>query len=177
MRQLLGAAVAAVALAGLGAAPVRAAKVEITGVHLCCKRCVTMANECLSKVEGVSEAKADQKTKTITFTSKDEKTTTAAIAALMAAGYYGKVTHDGGDVDVTTNGGPRPGDKANVVTIKNVHICCGACQKALTGLFKNNKVTFSGSGAIKDVSISGKNLDKAEVLETLKKGGFWGKVE
>ena len=44
-------------------------------------------------------------------------------------------------------------------------------------LFKDAKVTISGEGAQKDVTISGKDLDPNTVLSTLEKGGFTGKVK
>jgi copper chaperone CopZ len=176
MRQLFVATVAAVAVAGLGASQVRAGKVEITGVHLCCKSCVTAANKALAKADGLADVKCDQKTKSITFTANDDKALTGALQALMDAGFYGTATNDG-KVVAFAQAGPKKGDKADEITVKGVHVCCKRCQDAVTALLKGAKVSFSGSGAQKDVKISGKDLDKAEVLKKLEKGGFFGKVE
>jgi copper chaperone CopZ len=176
MRQLFIATVAAVVSAGIWTVPVQAGKVEMSGVHLCCKRCVTIATEALTKVDGISDVKCDQKAKTVTFTSKDAKGTEAGIKALLAAGYYGKVTDDGKGVAVETPA-PKKGDKADEITVKDIHICCGQCERAITALFKDAKVTFSGTGSQKDIKLSGKGLEKAAVLETLQKAGFTGRVE
>jgi copper chaperone CopZ len=176
MRQLFVATAAAVVIAGLSASPVEAGKVEVSGVHLCCKQCVNIATKTLKGVDGVSDIKCNQKTKTVTFTTRDAKGTADAIKALLGAGYYGRVTDDGKRLAVEA-GAPRKGDKADEITVKNVHICCGMCQTAITSLFKGSKVTFSGKGPQKEFKITGKNLDKAAVLEALQKAGFHGKVE
>ena len=73
--------------------------------------------------------------------------------------------------------GPKAGEKADDVTVKNVHVCCKQCQNAINDLFKDAKVSYTGTGAQKEVKISGKGLEKAKVLETLQKAGFTGKVE
>lgn len=153
-----------------------AGKVEIKEVHLCCPMCVKGVGEALKKVDGVTGAKCDQKAKTVTFTTKDDKTTAAALKALADAGYFGKPTDDGKETkfDVTA---PKADDKADDVTIKSVHVCCKQCQTAINDLFKDAKVSYTGTGAQKEVKVSGKGLEKAKVLETLQKAGFNGKVE
>ncbi len=176
MRQLFVAMVIAIGAAALSAAPVQAGKVEVTGVHLCCKRCVTAVTATLEKVDGVTDAACEPNKKTVTFTTKSPTATAAAIKALLAAGFYGKVLEDGKPVTVEAPG-PKKGEKADEVTIKEVHVCCGSCQKAISALFKGPKVTFSGTGLQREVKVTGKDLDKASVLETLEKAGFYGKVE
>ncbi len=168
---LLSAVVMAV---GLSAGALQAGKVEVKGVHLCCGQCVKGVAGALKGVDGVTDAKCDQKGKTVTFTTKDDKTTAAALKALSDAGYFGDATDDGKAVkfDVAKADG-----KANDVTIKSVHVCCKQCENAINALFKDSKVSISGDGAKKDVKVSGKDLDKAKVQETLHKAGFNGKVE
>jgi copper chaperone CopZ len=172
MRQLF---LVAAALAGVafGAGQLQAGKVEIKGVHICCPACAKAIGATLKDVEGVSDAKCDQKTKTVTFTTKDEKTTAAALKALMEAGFYGTATEDGKELKSEAPT-PKKGEKADEVTVTKVHVCCGACKKAISALFKDAKVDFPAAG---DVKVSGKGLDKAEVLETLRKAGFNGKID
>lgn len=175
MRQLfLGAAVAAALL--LAAAPARAGKVEVTGVHLCCGMCVKAVAAVLKKVDGVSDANCDQQARTVTFTAKDTATAQTAVKALLAAGFFGKASEDGKALAVDVPA-PKKGETADSVVITDVHVCCGACQKAVNGLFKGAKVSFEGSGAQRTVKVEGKALDKADVLETLHKGGFHGNVK
>jgi periplasmic mercuric ion binding protein len=165
---------AVVMAAGLSAGALQAGKVEVKGVHLCCGMCVKGVAGALKGVDGVADAKCDQKGKTVTFTTKDDKTTAAALKALTDAGYFGDATDDGKAVKL--DAGKAEG-KANDVTVKGVHVCCKQCENAIAALLKDGKVTYTGTGAIKDLKVSGKDLDKAKVLESLQKGGFTGKVE
>ena len=173
MRQLFLAAAAAVALAGLGAGPALAGKVEIKQAHVCCGQCEKGATAVLAKVDGVSDAAADKTSKTITFTTKDDKTTAAALKALADAGFYGAATDDGKEVKIDV-AAPKKGDKADEVTVKDIHLCCPRCKATVQMLFKDATVDFPDKNQAK---ITGKALDKAEVLETLHKAGFNGKIE
>jgi copper chaperone CopZ len=170
MRPWFVAIVALVTAAGFAGA----GKVEVKNVHLCCGMCVKGVGGALKSVDGVESPKCDQKAKTVTFTTKDAKTTAAALKALTDAGYFGAATDDGKEVKL--DAGKAEG-KADAVTVKGVHVCCPMCQKAIDGLFKDAKVSYTGKEASKEVKISGKGLEKAKVLETLQKAGFTGKVE
>jgi hypothetical protein len=67
--------------------------------------------------------------------------------------------------------------KGDELTVTGVHVCCGACTKAVNALFKDAKVTVSGTGAMKNVTVSGSNLDGQVLLDTLHKAGFSGTVQ
>src|SRR5262249_23279279 len=99
------------------------------------------------------------------------------IKALAAAGYYGKVSEDGKDVKVELPGAKA--EKAETVTVKNVHVCCGSCKTAINKLFPDAKIEYGkpGDNKITEVTITGKGLDKAEVLKTLRSAGFNGTIE
>jgi copper chaperone CopZ len=86
---------AALVLVVQGAGQVRADKVEVKGPHICCVQCVRIAEGLLNKVEGVSEAKADIKSKAVSFTATDEKAAKAGIRALVDGGFFGVATSDG----------------------------------------------------------------------------------
>jgi len=171
VRQLLIAA-AAVALAGLSAGAARADKWEMKNVHLCCPSCVKAAEGILAKVDGVSDVKADRAKKTISFTAKDYKAAGAAYQALTDGGFYGEASNDSSKPLSLAD--PPKADKAGEVTVKNVHICCNSCKKAVTGLFEGSKVEFPAKNEVK---ITGKDLDKVKVIQTLRKAGFNGKAE
>jgi copper chaperone CopZ len=178
MRQLFLVTVATVALAGLCAGRADAGKVEVKGVHLCCGMCVKAVGETLKPVEGVSDLKCDTKAKTVTFTTTDEKVTTAAVTALFGSGIIGTATDDGKEVKVEADA-PKKGDKADEVVIKGVHACCGMCQGAIKkALPEGVKTAFTDKkGPQVTLKVSGKDLDKAEILEALNKAGFNGKIE
>jgi hypothetical protein len=171
-RFVIVAAAALVALAN-GAISARADSVEVSGVHLCCPRCVTVASQAVGKVDGITDAKADRTTKKVTFSAKDEKATLAAKAALTEAGFFGTFKVDG--KELASDAAPaKKGTQVAEVTVKGAHICCNACKNAAKGLFKEAKVEFPEKDTIK---LSGKDLDTADVLTTLHKAGFGGKIE
>jgi copper chaperone CopZ len=176
MRHFLAAAVATVALAGLAIGQARAEKVEIKGAHICCGNCVKAAKEVLGKVDGVSDAAADAKEKTVTFTAKDDKAAAAGIKALVDSGIFGTATKDGKEYKIEVPE-VKKGSKADSVTVKDVHACCGMCKKAIGEVLKDLKVTYEGDGAAKTIKIEGKDLDKADILASLRKAGFNGTVD
>jgi hypothetical protein len=151
-------------------------KVEVKGPHICCPQCVSVAKGLLAKVDGVSDATADAKTKTITFTAKDAAATKAGIDALTKGGFSGKATSDGKEVKVEFPAVAK-GDKVATVVVKDVHVCCGACQKAIKGLFEGSTVTFDGKGPQRTVTIEGGDLYRGTALEALRKAGFNGTPE
>ena len=110
----------------------------------------------------------------ISFTTTDDKTTTTAVTALLDGGFIGAASDDGKEIKpvLTT---PKAGDKADSVTVTDTHVCCPKCQAAIKGtLPADAKAEFPDKTTVK---ITGKDLDKAEILESLRKAGFNGKVE
>ncbi len=168
MRQWVLATAALVAAVAWGAGTAQAGKVEVKGAHVCCPKCVKAITGVLSKVDGVSDAAA-VKGGSITFTTKDAKTTSAALTALADAGFTGEATDDGKDAKVDL---PTATGKADSVSV-TTHICCGKCQAAIKALFPDDKVSFDGDTA----TISGKDVDKAAALEALRKAGFNGTIK
>lgn len=166
---------APLAVLALTAAYAGAETVVIKGPHICCGQCVKVAEALLAKVDGVSDAKADQKAKTITFTAKDEAAAKAGIAAVLKGGFAGTVTCDGKAHEVKYTPGSK--DKVAKVVVKDVHVCCGQCVTGVKGIFKDAKVTIEGKGAQRTVIVEGENLTAGEVLQALRKGGFNGKAE
>ena len=176
MRQWVLAVAAVVAAAAWGAGTAQAGKVEVKGAHICCPKCVKAIEGILKGVDGVNDAKVDKDLDVITFTTKDDKGTTAAVAALLDGGFLGSISDDGKEVkpDLAS---PKAGGKADAVTVTNTHVCCGRCQMAINkALPKGAKAEFPKDDAT-TVKITGKDLDKAAILESLRKAGFNGKVE
>ncbi len=173
MRQGVLAAAVLAAVAVWGAGTAQAGKVEIKGAHICCPKCVNAITGILKKVDGVSDAVAKPKGE-ITFTTTDDKATTAAVTALLDGGFIGAVSDDGKEVKPVLTS-PKAGAKADEVTVTDTHVCCGKCQAAITkALPAGAKAVFPDKTTVK---ITGKDLDKAEILESLRKAGFNGKVE
>lgn len=171
MRRLVLTAAALAAAAAWGAGTAHAGKVEVKDAHVCCGNCAKAITGTLAKVDGVSDAAA-AKGGPVTFTTKDDKTTAAALKALADAGFAGTATDDGKEIkfDFSSASG-----KADEVTVTKTHICCPKCKAALTGLFPDDKVSFASDNTT--LTISGKDVDKADVLEKLHKAGFNGTVK
>jgi copper chaperone CopZ len=171
----------AVLVAGLAGSAVWAAqgqggKVEVKGPHICCKTCINVVGKILGKVDGVSEVVADSKTKTVTFTAKDTSAAKAGFKALIDGGFFGSATLEGKELKSGV-AAAKKGEKADVVTVKDVHVCCGQCQKAINKIFPDAKVTYDGTGPQKSVRIAGSSLEPGAVLEALRNAGFNGSVE
>jgi copper chaperone CopZ len=174
MRHLL--VVMLVGLPGGLASAQEATRVEVKGPHVCCNQCVRVVGTILGKVEGVSDVKSDIPTKTVTFAARDDKAAKEGFQALVKGGFFGTATQGGKEIKLELPASPR-GEKADTVTVKDVHVCCNRCQVAIRAVFKDGKVSFEGTGAQKSVKIEGKDLDRGAVLEALKQAGFHGTVE
>jgi copper chaperone CopZ len=151
-------------------------KIEVKGPHICCGNCVKAVQKLLDGIDGVSEVKADVKTKTVTFTAKDAAAAKAGIGALTKGGFAGTATSDGKDLKVDLPAVAK-GDKVAKVSVKDVHVCCGMCQKAIKGLFDGSKVSFEGTGAQRTVTVEGADLYRGSVIDALRKAGFNGTAE
>jgi periplasmic mercuric ion binding protein len=175
MRQLIVVGMFA-AVAGLvQAGGAGAMKCKADGLHLCCGSCEKTVSTVLGKVEGVSSIKVDRNAADkVTFEAKSEKTAEDAMAALVKAGFFPEVTVGGKKLVPAKQTVTATGDE---LTVKGVHLCCGACVTAVKGLFKESTITVSGSGAQRDMTISGKMLNGQTVLDTMRKAGFTGTVE
>lgn len=161
----------------VGAGRAAADSVEIKGPHICCQQCVKVVGKLLSAVEGVSEVKADAKTKTVTFTAKDEAAAKAGVKALFDGGLYGSATSGGKELKVEVPAAKK-GKKADAIVVKNVHVCCGQCQNGIKATFKDATITFTDpSGPQRTVTITAPGLEPGGVLEALRKAGFNGSVE
>ncbi len=155
--------------------PARAADVEIKGPHICCGSCVNAVKDILAKVDGVSNVKADAKTKTVNFTAKDDGSAKAGAQALVAGGFFGVATQDGKSLPINVPSVPK-GDKVASITVNDVHVCCGACQVAVKKAFPDAKVTFTGKGAQRNITLEGAGRSAAAVIDALHQAGFHGKV-
>jgi len=150
-------------------------KVEMKGPHICCKQCANVVGSILKKVDGVSDVKADIKSKTVTFTAANDQAAKAGVQALVKGGFFDTATEGTKAISVETP--VTKAEKADVVIVKDVHVCCGACQNAINKLFTDAKVSYSGKGPQRTVRIAGTGLDTGEVMEALHKAGFNGSVE
>jgi copper chaperone CopZ len=163
----------AVAVALLNVAAARAGDVKIEGVHICCGQCVNIAQNTLKGVDGVSSAKADKDSGSITLTAADDKAAAAAIDALAKAGFRGTAKYGDKVLDFPGSNAEK-GAKADTITIAGVHLCCPACYGAAEKALK----TVDGVAAVKSdkkaktLEVTGNAVDVNAALEALFKAGF-----
>ena len=171
MRSWVLAAAALVACVAWGSGTAHADKVEIKGAHVCCPVCVKAITSILSKVDGVSDAAA-AKGGSITFTTGDDKTTTAALTALANAGFLSAATADGKEVkiDLPT---PKKGETVDSATVRASTSAVPIAGRPRQ-LFPDAKVEFPDKATLQ---VDGKGLDKWAVLDLLRKAGFNGTVK
>jgi len=65
------------------------AKATVSGVHLCCKKCVTAVEDALKSINGVSKYEVVSKAES--FTVEGEFTKSALASALNSAGFAGDI--------------------------------------------------------------------------------------
>ncbi len=145
---------------------VRAAdtSVTLTGVHNCCKSCVTGISKAVSGVKG---ATATCDGNSVTVTAKNSADSKKAVAALLSAGYFG----EGATAPTASEA------KSKTVTVEGPHLCCGKCVDAFNKAVKESGATGSNAAkGSKSVTIEGEVSPK-ELLAALNKNGFNGKVK
>ena len=169
------------ALAGLvvalSAAGTQAADVAVKGVHLCCGSCVKAAGGALAKVKGVSGAQCDRDSQTVSFTATDAKTAKAGLRALAHAGLAGSATIDGKKTHFPRQH-VKKGTKADTVTLRGLHLCCGKCIKAVTAAGKGIAGVSSVEADKKhrSLTLTGSGIDVNAAIAALNKAGFSGHI-
>ena len=149
--------------------------VKITDVHLCCGKCVNGVKKAVATVPDVS-AQIDQDDGNVTLTGPDTATVQKATDALTDAGYFGKTTDAG--IKISSETGAK-GVKVSSLKLKDVHLCCGSCVKAVNtalATVPGVKANTAVKGA-KEFEVTGDDFNDADVMAALQKAGLTGKVE
>jgi copper chaperone CopZ len=171
LRSVIGGLALTVLLGGL---QVQAGEVVVTGVHICCPLCVDGLNEAFKETAGVSEVKVEKDAKKVTFTAADADAARAGVQALARAGYAGKAVHGGEELPFP--GSRRRDAKANEVTIRGLHNCCGGCAKtieaALKGVAGVEKVSLDNRVA----TVTGKEVSQKALIDALHAVGLHGNI-
>jgi copper chaperone CopZ len=156
----------------------RAGEVKIEGVHICCGQCVRGAHGALKDVEGVSSAKADKDSGSITLTAADDKAAAAAIDALAKAGFRGTAKHGDKTLDFPGSNAEK-GAKADTITITGVHLCCASCYTAAEGALKDvaGVTAVNADKKAKTLEVVGKGVDVNAALDALFQAGFQAAVK
>ena len=155
--------------------------VTLSGVHMCCKGCVE-AVEGIKENEDIKvvideevEFSASRSDKTITIKAPSGKAAQGALKAVVAAGYYGESDHSALKIDEAKGKGSDFTTKT--VQIRDVHLCCGSCVKAV----KKAVESVDGvddlevkSGAKRFTVTSEEDFKPYDILMALRAAGFGG---
>ena len=147
--------------------------VTLTKVHMCCDKCVNAANKVVAKVDGATGV-ADKTARTIVVTAPDNATAQKAVDALVKAGFYGESSDDSIKVDKETG---AKGEKVQTLKIKNVHLCCPSCVKAVNKALADVPGVTANTAAkgVEVFEVTGDFKD-SDVFDALQKAGLTGKV-
>ena len=162
--------VVAILLASLVAAPAVSAEtqVDVTGVHLCCQKCVTAVADALAKVKGVKH-EIDQKEGTVSITACCVPPAQKAIDAIAAAGFHGRLNNK----DVHFKPVHPPKGKVTRLELVGIHNCCGGCTKAIKKALASVKGVQADTVKPKQTSFVVEGEFKAaEVIEAVFNAGF-----
>ena len=146
---------------------------KISGVHLCCKNCVTGVEKAVGEVQGAT-ATVDKDAGTVVLSGADAATMQKAADALVAAGYFGKSSD--GTINLSNKTGAQ-GKKVSSLQVSGVHLCCTKCVKALDEAIKTipGAKSHTAEKGAKTFEVTGDFNDK-ELFDALHKAGLSGKV-
>ena len=146
---------------------------KISGVHLCCKSCVTGVEKAVGEVQGAT-ATVDKDAGTVVLSGPNPATMQKAADALVAAGYFGKSSD--GKINLGDKTGAQ-GKKVSSLQVSGVHLCCSKCVKALDEAIKTvpGAKSHTAEKGAKTFEVTGDFNDK-ELFEALHNAGLSGKV-
>ena len=138
--------------------------VTISGVHNCCKGCANGIDAAVTKAGATSEIDDT----TVKVTAKTEADARKAVAALVAAGYFG----DGATAPEVTDA------KVKSATVSGVHLCCGKCVKAVDKAVKAvaGASSHTAEKGADSFSVEG-DFSTAELAAALNKQGLSGAIK
>ncbi len=117
MKSLTHLLVGAVALAAFVLSASAETSVTLSGVHNCCKGCAKGIDKAITGAGATAEIDGE----TVVVKAKNDAAGEKAVAALLAAGYFGEGAT-----------APEVADaKVKSAEVSGVHLCCGKCVKAV----------------------------------------------
>jgi mercuric ion binding protein len=159
--------VLSLALLAAGAAGAET-RVELKGVHLCCRACVTGVENALKGSD--VQVQCDQKARTVVLTAPSAESARKAVAKLAAAGYHGESGDPAAAMPAVAG---VPTGKVQKLTVRGVHNCCGRCATELKELLR--KVDGVDGDTVKprarEFEVTG-DFEAGAVVKALTAAGF-----
>jgi copper chaperone CopZ len=147
--------------------------VTLSGVHLCCKSCVTGVEKAVAKVSGAT-AVVTADDETVAITAPDAAAAQKAVDSLVAAGYFGKSSDPA--IKVKETSGAKDG-KATTLAVNDVHLCCKKCVTAVNGAITSvpGVTSHTAEKGAKTFQVVG-DFNPRDVFTALQKKGLTGKA-
>ena len=147
--------------------------VKLSGLHLCCKSCVTGVEKAVATVKGVT-VECDKDAGTATLSAADKAVNQKAVDAIVAAGYFGK----SGDSEISfkdTSGATE--GKVSSLTVSGVHLCCGKCVTTVNKAIEKVKGVTGNTAEknAKSFEVKG-DFSPKELFGALQSAGLTGKA-
>ena len=142
--------------------------ISLSGLHLCCNKCVKDVEAPLKGMDGVT-ASFDKSSGSGELTAKDKATAQKAIDAIAGAGYHAKIEGS----DVTFPKVSTPEGKVSSIEVSGIHNCCGGCAKGVTKAVEKVAGAKMGELGKKATSfeVTG-DFDASSLVKALNDAGF-----
>lgn len=143
----------------------------LSDVHICCGSCVKVINKVAATVPNLT-ATADEDAGTIVLTAPDTDTIQKGADALVAAGFFGKSSDPAIKINADTG---AKNQMVQSITIKNLHLCCGKCVKAVNEILSGVPGVTGNTAAkgAKTFEVTG-NFNDKDVFDAFQKAGLTG---
>lgn len=150
------------------------AKVELTGVHLCCQGCVAAVEDAVANVPG-AHCRCHMNDGTVTITATNAGAAQQALDAIAAAGLYGH--SDNRDL-VMRPVGSIPRGRVNRLRLSGIHNCCDPCADAIMRAVASVEGVTGANiePGVPEFEVTG-SFDAAALIHALNSAGFSARAE
>lgn len=147
--------------------------VTVSEMHLCCRGCTMAVEKSVSKLEGVKVTTSEDDGTTV-IEAADVKAVQAALDAIAAAGFTGKLDNE----EVKFAEIKAPEGNVTRLEVYQVHNCCGACTDAIKGALADVDGVKSDTCKSKKTEfvIEG-DFSAKDAIAALGKAGFYCSLE
>lgn len=160
---------AAICVGTVAASASAATTVKGSGLHICCKKCVTGLKKAIKSVTG-AKGTIEKNKGEVTITTADDKIAQQAIDAIATAGYHG--TTNSKTVTFKDDSGVKD-TTVQKLTVSGFHNCCGKCVKGLKKAVRSVKGAQAGQigKGTKSFEVTG-SFQGAALVKALNDGGY-----
>jgi len=150
-------------------------EVSVTGVHLCCGGCEASLAKALDQAPELGRVTIDREQGTLRFRAPKQEQVDAALAKMLAAGFYGQAQVNGAEHEIKL---PQIDDTATAARVEfvGVHLCCKGCVRDVVAAFEEANEVESVDCDLKTgrVVLTGEKIHVLDARKRLHLAGFHG---